>query len=187
MPKKKKTGGKKKGGKKGLKTVLSTFEYDMPDVAELGVQQVRYVSLTVKMVELVHLNFEWELVPTLVTIASIKDSIRARHGGTVQEVLLYKNLVAPHNLISSDNSATLTEVGIEGVSQGEELPKITLFYDFPPLEVDCPLLNDPPYEVEPRFLEPEIPVGPAVKHQAGKYSTGKGSVLGISLGTPARG
>jgi hypothetical protein len=42
---------------------------------------------------MVHLSFEWEVVPTIVTIAGIKDSIRARHGGTVRGVILYKDMV----------------------------------------------------------------------------------------------
>ena len=46
-----------------------------------------------QMVEIVHLSFDWEVVPTLVTLAGIKDSIRTRHGGTVLGIILYKELV----------------------------------------------------------------------------------------------
>ena len=32
------------------------------------------------------------------------------------------------------------------------MPHITLFYDFPAQELDCPILNDTPYEAIPRYL-----------------------------------
>ena len=66
-------------------------------VSELGLKPVRYISLTIKMAEMIHLSFEWEVVPTQVTLAGIKESIRTRHGGTLLDIQLYKDLVPPHS------------------------------------------------------------------------------------------
>jgi hypothetical protein len=49
-----------------------------------------------QMAEMIHLSFEWEVVPTQITLAGIKDSIRTRHGGTLLDIQLYKDLVRPH-------------------------------------------------------------------------------------------
>jgi hypothetical protein len=45
--------------------------------------------------DMVHLNFEWPGVPTFaITIGTIRNAIRQRHGGAVTAVTLYKNFVS---------------------------------------------------------------------------------------------
>mmetsp|Transcript_67390 Transcript_67390/g.213315 ORF Transcript_67390/g.213315 Transcript_67390/m.213315 type:complete len:131 (-) Transcript_67390:97-489(-) len=115
MPAKK---GKKAGGggtkkKKKAAAPATPFVYLAPDVHDLGIQQVEYVSLSVKMAELVHLGFEWPLVPTIVTIASLKDAIRKRHGGTIMDVILYKDKVLPTSRVQG-NPETLADLGVKG-------------------------------------------------------------------------
>mmetsp|Transcript_22362 Transcript_22362/g.42659 ORF Transcript_22362/g.42659 Transcript_22362/m.42659 type:complete len:217 (+) Transcript_22362:114-764(+) len=158
MSPKKKKGGKKKKKEKSFVPII-TFDYQMPLVSELGMKEISYISLTIKMVELIHLSFDWEVVPTLVTLAGIKDSIRTRHGGTLMEIILYKELISESNLLPNDDALSLQDVGIQGgVYTGipSDLPHVTLWYDTPPLEVDCPVLNDTPYEYQPKYLKPDF-------------------------------
>mmetsp|Transcript_30594 Transcript_30594/g.66759 ORF Transcript_30594/g.66759 Transcript_30594/m.66759 type:complete len:211 (-) Transcript_30594:293-925(-) len=186
MPTKKKKGGKKKGSKATV--VLTTFDYIAPGAAELGIQDIGYISLSIKMCEMVHLSFEWEVVPTVVTIAGIKDSIRARHGGTVTGVILYKDMISQNNMLPDEDSMSLQDIGIEGgpyMGDPGALPHITLFYDFPTQELDCPILNDTPYEAVPRYMPvPDAKHESARRREERKKDAVAGGTPG-SRGTPA--
>jgi len=193
---KKKKGVKKKSSS-GTGTALTeadTFVYEIPLVSELGLKPVRYISLTIKMAEMIHLSFEWEVVPTQVTLAGIKESIRTRHGGTLLDIQLYKDLISEQNLLPDDDAATLEDVGIVGgayTGVPEQLPKVTLYYDTNTLDslTDCPVLNDTPYEYIPKFLPSTFEARPttAGKNARAAAAAATGRASPSAPGTPTDG
>eukprot|EP00218_Dolichomastix_sp_CCMP3274_P016350 CAMPEP_0170141854 /NCGR_PEP_ID=MMETSP0033_2-20121228/7267_1 /TAXON_ID=195969 /ORGANISM="Dolichomastix tenuilepis, Strain CCMP3274" /LENGTH=177 /DNA_ID=CAMNT_0010378145 /DNA_START=79 /DNA_END=608 /DNA_ORIENTATION=+ len=148
--------GKKKGkkGKKKPAAPLPTFEYEPPEMAVMD--PVYFVSVSVRMADLVHLNFEWPSVPTLITLAAIKDSIRQRHGGTVREVTLYLGMLHNDAKIHMSDDSTLADLGIEGALADGPIPSVIIFYDLPPLEMNCPIILSPPFAVDPKLVPARV-------------------------------
>lgn len=190
----KKGGGKKrKGGKtKGAKAVVSMFE--MPDMAEIfGLmpqQRVEFVNLSLRFASLAHLDFEWHACPTLVSIGTIKESIRSRHNGGVATILLYRHRVHESCLINGPgvpDSTTLKDMGVEGVrlgggGEGEEEghPQLVLFYNYPAEEFEDPLLMAGFTECKPRFLPMDDDV---VEAAAAATSTAAAAAAGVTVTT----
>ena len=99
----------KKGKKKssGTKKKIGEYsEFEALPFAELlsdtGAAQLAQEALSVNCrfcnTDLVHLNFEWPAVPThTITVNSMKNAIKQRHGGSVSHVDLYLNHVRPRS------------------------------------------------------------------------------------------
>ncbi|GLC36559.1 hypothetical protein PLESTB_000161900 [Pleodorina starrii] len=125
---------KKKTVKRKPTIPMAPFEYNPPNVYELGVKPNLFVKCKICCTALPHLNFEWPAVPTDITLSAIKDAISKRHGGSLPQLTLYKGVVHPdHSLAKFSDAAALKDLGCEGVFMGGPdvpLPIITFFYDF---------------------------------------------------------
>uniref|UniRef100_A0A061RIW4 Uncharacterized protein n=1 Tax=Tetraselmis sp. GSL018 TaxID=582737 RepID=A0A061RIW4_9CHLO len=165
MPKKKKVVRKARTGVKTKKIPESNFDNEplldvLSQQASLALAtEARSVNCRFCQADVVSVNFEWASVPTsLITVGVVKNAIRQRHGGSVLGVELYINFVHPEHKVPQDtaDSTTLAQLGIHGeipgASEGEELPAVTFYYDFPPETqfYDSPLVYMEPREARPR-------------------------------------
>jgi len=95
----------------------------------------------------------------------------------VHDVLLFLDVISPTHVLPDNTynpKLTLRDCGVLGTHQDDPagLPHVTLYYDFPPLETECPLLQNPPYEVTPVHVKP-----PHMKDK--KEAKVKGGVSGL--------
>ncbi|GIM15432.1 hypothetical protein Vretimale_18207, partial [Volvox reticuliferus] len=142
---------KKKVIRKKSSIPMTPFDYNPPNVFELGVKPYLYVKCKICCTALPHLNFEWPAVPTDLTLSAIKEAIVKRHGGSLPKLTLFKGVVHPeHSLARLSDSTTLKDLGCEGVFMGGPdvvLPTITFYYDF-----TAACFDDPIAAVEPDTL-----------------------------------
>ncbi|EFJ51376.1 hypothetical protein VOLCADRAFT_103419 [Volvox carteri f. nagariensis] len=141
---------KKKMIRKKSTISMPPFNYNPPNVYELGVKPHLFVKCKICCTALPHLNFEWPAVPTDLTLSAIKEAIVKRHGGSLPHLTLFKGVVHPENSLARFSDATtLKDLGCEGVFIGPDviLPTITFYYDF---VVAC--FDDPIGAVEPDTL-----------------------------------
>ena len=129
---------KKKGGKVGVE-----MGDDVDDGPEMEFLPEHWVTLNIKLVTWDHLNFNLQ-TRTSTRLFAIHDAIAERHGGSVQDICLYKHQVHQRNAISNLGT-TLGENGITG-GPLEENVQCVLWYDFKPHTSDCPLLLSSPRE-----------------------------------------
>lgn len=157
-----KKGGGKKGGKKGKKGKKGAFVSDfvMPPLDEIYSFMKReehaFVHLSLRFASLAHLDFEWPMCPTAVSIGGIKEAIRRRHNGSMATIMLYRDRVHDSCLINGPgvlDTTTLSDIGIEGKRRGgargvaageavqdEDVPQMVLYYNYPAEEFADPLL-----------------------------------------------
>ncbi|GIM15433.1 hypothetical protein Vretimale_18207, partial [Volvox reticuliferus] len=90
---------KKKVIRKKSSIPMTPFDYNPPNVFELGVKPYLYVKCKICCTALPHLNFEWPAVPTDLTLSAIKEAIVKRHGGSLPKLTLFKG--APRTLTRS--------------------------------------------------------------------------------------
>lgn len=64
------------------------------------------------------------------TIKKIKRELETRHESPMCSWKFYLDKVTAENELSSDDSMTLKECGVHGGSNIEEVPEVTLYYDF---------------------------------------------------------
>ncbi|PNH10763.1 hypothetical protein TSOC_002470 [Tetrabaena socialis] len=183
---------KKKAKKKAI--AASSFSY-VP--LHIGLKPSLYVKICCSA--LPHLNFEWPMVPTELTLGSIKDAIIRRHGGGISNIIIYKESVGPEIRGTwAPGAGHLGRLGqeIRRVLPGGEglpLPPVTLCYDFSPACSHDSILSCEPDVLEPKHI-PDLklyrkltnPGGleAASPAPAGPQSTAAAAAL---LPTPSRG
>lgn len=134
-------GGKKGGAKKG-------GGWEPPKVPEepLVVRKPFNQFLTVQVRGVIWKVMDFtERVPASMPVFDLRAMIAERHGTSVVDFTLYKEEVAPRNMLS-DPACKLGD--LEFSVSGDD-PRL-IYYDFEPRVDDCPLLLRPPrdYKVE---------------------------------------
>lgn len=97
------------------------------------------VTITTKMVgvPIFDSTKEYDLGSQLYMVV---DHIKKEHGGTVDNVRLWKSKVEPSTILR-DLHQPLSEIfGSEGVADGS-IPLQYIYYDFSPINNECAILN----------------------------------------------
>jgi len=144
MPKK---GGK--GGKKGGKS--KTAWHPAPTSDEVLYERVDPDSAMIVQVSPVtwpFLGFT-KRVPATTCIFDIRTQIIAQHGGSIVNVTMYKDEIAPRNELT-DLAAPLSSIDFVPLRAGDDVQEtvVHICYDFPPHDSDCPLLLNPPHDLK---------------------------------------
>lgn len=71
----------------------------------------------------------------------VRDNIRTKHGGTAQDIVMWKERVEPANILR-DMRVPIKEVFTLSDSQLSATPtRVAIYYDFSPPKGLCPILN----------------------------------------------
>merc|ERR1711916_198802 len=97
-----------------------------------------FVLLRLRLVTWSYMDSEGK-VSTATPVLTIKDIINRRHGGTVRDIVLYKDQVLPINIIRSETD-TLDDLGVIGGAFEDGDFECVIYYDFTPFQSQCPLL-----------------------------------------------
>ena len=136
MPAKKKSSSKSSSSKSSW--VGSSFSEE-PIVPQSSGQ--RTLTLDVRGVTWHFLNLSLR-VPASTTVFELTALIGKRHGGSVTDLVLYKDEVNARNLLS-EPMKTLDAI-FHVPSDASSAAAAVIFYDFAAFESDCPLLLRPP-------------------------------------------
>jgi len=130
--------GMGKGGAKGPPFVPVPYE---PPTGFTAID--KYVKLQVKMPDLPLLDMEREMRIDS-TLYKVKMVIKEKHDHSLSKIRLYLGHVDPKTIINATDDATLSDLGIQGGSQGNDEHVATIYYDFDTSHIDCPILLDSP-------------------------------------------
>eukprot|EP00164_Ancoracysta_twista_P010819 GFYU01016448.1.p1 GENE.GFYU01016448.1~~GFYU01016448.1.p1 ORF type:complete len:242 (-),score=44.82 GFYU01016448.1:319-1044(-) len=98
-----------------------------------------WVTVHIKLVTWDYLNFS-ERLNTDTRLFALKQLIVSKQGGAVDDLVLYKDVVHPHNQLT-DDLATLGSLEIIGdISRDRGDSECVFYYDFKPKDSLCPLL-----------------------------------------------
>lgn len=97
------------------------------------------VSITTKMVgvPIFDSTKEYDLGSQLYMVA---DHIKKEHGGTVDNIRLWKSKVEPGTILR-DLQQPLSEIFVVTESSDGTVPQQYIYYDFSPIHTGCALLN----------------------------------------------
>eukprot|EP00297_Palpitomonas_bilix_P024897 CAMPEP_0113880996 /NCGR_PEP_ID=MMETSP0780_2-20120614/8112_1 /TAXON_ID=652834 /ORGANISM="Palpitomonas bilix" /LENGTH=173 /DNA_ID=CAMNT_0000867767 /DNA_START=277 /DNA_END=794 /DNA_ORIENTATION=+ /assembly_acc=CAM_ASM_000599 len=148
MPPKKKKTLKKGSSKKSVKSSSSkggggsggdTGSNFIPPVLP-DPEPEQFVTLDVKLITWEYLDFTME-VSLDCRLFAVMDAIVKKHGGSIASLTLYKDEFNPKNVISGYEK-TLRHFNFPGGEKGQV--KATIYYDFEPAKIDCPVLLTTP-------------------------------------------
>merc|ERR1712166_738336 len=171
--------GKKKGGKKSKKTPeeLAQEEENNAKYAALGLELMslsctRWCTLHLKCTINVHLFFTVHVPVEQTRLANIYDRIASRHGNSISDLTMYKDMVLESNTLNP-LTATMAELGFQGTPEGDPAtyPEYDILYDFKPRQTKCPLpLSNPyhAYDYGAVFADDKNATGSAAKSRGGR-------------------
>jgi len=147
-------GKKKKGGKKKKKLTedeLAAIDAHNKKYRDLAaelrtLQDERWATLHLSNADNKKMNFTIQVPVAETSLANVYDRIVGRHGGSISNVSIYKDLRFESNLLQPLKAA-LVDLGLEGVPEGDPAtyPEYQIIYDFKPQNTDCHLLLSNPF------------------------------------------
>mmetsp|Transcript_15966 Transcript_15966/g.53458 ORF Transcript_15966/g.53458 Transcript_15966/m.53458 type:complete len:203 (-) Transcript_15966:1553-2161(-) len=144
----------KKSKKSKDKSSADAAPEEEEDFPEVDFKAEKWLNLQIRFVVWSFLDIQVK-ISTQTRLYTIVDKIKARHGGSIQDIILYKDSVSPSNVLM-DLGMSLGDAGFEGgrTSKSEPLPDPKLepdheswdviWYDYKPPNFDCPLLLSSP-------------------------------------------
>ncbi|EKX38868.1 hypothetical protein GUITHDRAFT_114974 [Guillardia theta CCMP2712] len=132
----------KKSKKSKDKSSADAAPEEEEDFPEVDFKAEKWLNLQIRFVVWSFLDIQVK-ISTQTRLYTIVDKIKARHGGSIQDIILYKDSVSPSNVLMD-----------LGMSLGDPLPDPKLepdheswdviWYDYKPPNFDCPLLLSSP-------------------------------------------
>lgn len=162
---------------------------------EIGVEMMslactRWCTLHLKCTINVHLFFTVHVPVEQTRLANIYDRIASRHGNSISDLTMYKDMVLESNTLNP-LTATMAELGFQGTPEGNPAtyPEYDILYgqfcslsdlidsigktaaDFKPRQTKCPLLLSNPYHAYDYgavFADDKNATGSAAKSRGGR-------------------